>query len=58
MIRREEDTLGTRAEKFVHETLRGALPPEYTMLANVAWLVRDHGVEREGECDLLKSIRS
>jgi len=53
MIRREEDTLGTRAEKFVHETLRGALPPEYTMLANVAWLVRDHGVEREGEADLV-----
>ena len=47
------DTLGSRAERFVHDTLRGALPPEYAMLSNIAWLVRRHGVEREGEADLV-----
>jgi len=48
-----DDSLGTRAERHVFELLRGALPPEYTLLTNVAWLVRDHGVEREGEADLV-----
>ena len=48
-----DDSLGPRAERHVHERLRAALPPEYQMLANVAWLVRDHGVEREGEADLI-----
>ena len=48
-----DDSLGQRAERHVHERLRAALPPEYQMLANVAWLVRDHGVEREGEADLV-----
>jgi len=47
------DSLGSRAERNVQERLRAALPPEYTMLNNVAWLVRQHGVEREGECDIL-----
>jgi len=54
MIRHEmDDSLGTRAERHVYERLRAALPPEYVMLANVAWLVRNHGVEREGEADVV-----
>jgi Nuclease-related domain/AAA domain/UvrD-like helicase C-terminal domain len=54
VIRRDQDdSLGMRAERHVHDLLRGALPPEYVMLQNVAWLVRDHGVEREGEADLV-----
>ena len=54
LLRHEpDDSLGTRAERHVFERLRAALPPEYTMLANIAWLVRDHGVEREGEADLV-----
>ena len=54
LLRREpDDSLGTRAERHVFERLRAALPPEYTMLSNIAWLVRDHGVEREGEADLV-----
>ena len=54
LVRHEpDDSLGTRAERHVFERLRNALPPEYTMLANIAWLVRDHGVEREGEADLV-----
>ena len=53
MINPAGEGLGQRAERHVHERLRAALPPEYTMLANVAWLVRDHGVEREGEADLV-----
>ena len=48
-----DESLGQRAERNVHERLRAALPPEYQMLANVAWLVRDRGVEREGEADLV-----
>jgi hypothetical protein len=54
LLRREpDDSLGTRAERHVFERLRAALPPEYTMLSNIAWLVRSHGVEREGEADLV-----
>ena len=44
LLRREpDDSLGTRAERHVFDRLRAALPPEYTMLSNIAWLVRDHG---------------
>ena len=46
-------SLGARAERHLHERLRAALSPEYTMLTNVAWLVRQHGVEREGEADII-----
>jgi nuclease-like protein/UvrD-like helicase family protein/AAA domain-containing protein len=54
MFNREGDeSLGARAERNVQERLRAALPPEYTMLTNVAWLVRQHGVEREGEADII-----
>lgn len=45
--------LGKRAERHVHDLLRGALGPEYLLLPNVAWVVRDHGVDREGEADLV-----
>ncbi len=51
--REGDDSLGARAERNVQERLRAALPPEYVMLTNLAWLVRQHGVEREGECDVL-----
>jgi len=54
MIRREQDdSLGMRAERHVHDLLRAALPPEYVMLQNIAWVVRDQGVDREGEADLV-----
>ena len=54
MFNREgDDSLGARAERNVQERLRAALPPEYTMLTNVEWLVRQHGVEREGEADII-----
>jgi hypothetical protein len=54
LLNREgDDSLGARAERNVQERLRAALPPEYAMLTNLAWLVRQHGVEREGECDVL-----
>jgi hypothetical protein len=46
-------SLGARAERHVHERLRAALSPEYAMLTNVAWLVRGHGVEREGGADII-----
>ena len=45
--------LGTRAERHVHDLLRKALGPEYVLFPNVAWVVRDHGVDREGEADLV-----
>ncbi len=45
--------LGKRAERHVHDRLREALGPEYLLFANVSWLVRDRGVEREGEADLV-----
>ncbi|MEP6638991.1 MAG: ATP-binding domain-containing protein, partial [Chloroflexota bacterium] len=45
--------LGKRAERHVHDRLREALGREYTLYPNVSWLVRSHGVEREGEADLV-----
>jgi hypothetical protein len=45
--------VGARAERHVHERLRAALPPEFVLFQNVAWLVRDHGTDREGEADLI-----
>ena len=45
--------LGSRTERHVHDLLRGALGPEYVLFPNVAWIVRDHGVDREGEADLV-----
>ncbi len=45
--------VGARAEKHIHDRLREALAPEFTLFQNVAWLVRDHGVEREGEADVI-----
>ncbi len=47
------ESLGQRAERHVHDLLRAALPPEYVMLQNVAWVVRDRGTDREGEADLV-----
>jgi hypothetical protein len=47
------DGLGRRAERFIGDLLRSALPAEYVLLPNVAWLVRRHGAEREGEADLV-----
>ncbi len=51
--REEDESLGARAERHVFELLRAALPTEYVLLANVAWLLRRHGTEREGEADLV-----
>jgi hypothetical protein len=45
--------LGQRAERHVYERLRAALPAEYVLLSNVAWLIRDGGTDREGEADLV-----
>jgi len=54
MFNREgDDSLGARSERNVQERLRAALPPEYTMLTNIEWLVRRHGVVREGEADIV-----
>ncbi len=48
------ESLGQRAERNVFERLRAALPSDYTILQNVAWIVRTHGgTEREGEADLV-----
>ena len=46
-------SLGSRAERHVHERLRAALSPEYTILTDAAWLVLQRGVEREGEADII-----
>ena len=43
------DGLGRRAERFIGDLLRAALPAEYVLLPNAAWLVRRHGAEPEGE---------
>ncbi|MEO8437919.1 MAG: NERD domain-containing protein, partial [Chloroflexota bacterium] len=45
--------LGKRAERHVHDRLREALGAEYLLFPNVSWLVRSHGVEREGEADIV-----
>ena len=45
--------LGRRAERHVHDLLRGALSSDYLLLPNVAWVVRERGVDREGEADLV-----
>ena len=44
---------GQRAERHVHDRLRAALPADYVLLPNVAWIVRHHGTDREGEADLV-----
>jgi hypothetical protein len=49
----QDDSIGGRAERHVYDRLRDALSPEFTMLGNLAWLVRDRGVLREGEADIL-----
>ncbi len=46
-------SLGARAERHLQERLRAALSPEYAMLTNAAWLVRQPGVEREGGADII-----
>ena len=53
MSRLATESVGARAEKHIHDRLREALPPEFTLFQNVAWVVRDHGVEREGEADVI-----
>jgi hypothetical protein len=53
MSRLGGEKLGARAERHIHDRLREALAPEFTLFSNVAWLVRDHGVEREGEADVI-----
>jgi hypothetical protein len=45
--------LARRAERYVHDLLRAALPREYILFPNVAWILRDHGTDREGEADLV-----
>ena len=45
--------LGRRAERHVHDRLRAALPAEYLLFPNVAWVIREHGTDREGEADLV-----
>ena len=47
------ESLAQRAEHHVHDRLRAALPAEYILLPNVAWIVRHHGTDREGEADLV-----
>lgn len=46
---------GEEAERKVYERLRAALPPEYRMYPNVAWLGRTaaHRGLRDGEADLV-----
>jgi hypothetical protein len=48
-----QDGLARRAERFIHDQLRAALPADYVLLPNVAWVIRTHGVDREGEADLV-----
>jgi hypothetical protein len=47
------EILGRRAERHVHDRLREALGPEFTLFPNVSWVLRDHGVDREGEADVV-----
>lgn len=43
--------LSRRAERFIGDLLRAALPAEYVLLPNVAWLVRRHAAEREDQAE-------
>jgi AAA domain/UvrD-like helicase C-terminal domain/Nuclease-related domain len=47
------ESLGRRTERYVHDLLRGALPPEFVLFQNLAWVIREHGVDREGEADIV-----
>jgi hypothetical protein len=47
------ESLGRRAERHVHDLLRAALPSEFVLFQNLAWVVRDRGVDREGEADVV-----
>ena len=42
-----DQTPGERAEQLVVERLRAVLPATTALLANVHWLVRDHGHVRK-----------
>ena len=46
---------GHAAEQLVHDRLRAALPPDYRLFSNVAWLERaaDNRGLRDGEADLV-----
>jgi hypothetical protein len=50
-----DETPGRRAERLVHGRLRAALPAEYRLYANVAWIGRAgaHTNLRDGEADLV-----
>ncbi|MDH4143502.1 MAG: NERD domain-containing protein, partial [Chloroflexota bacterium] len=48
-----DQTPGERAEQLVVECLRAILPPPTAVLANVHWLLRDHGHVRKGEADVV-----
>lgn len=49
------EAAGKKAERLVHDRLRAALPPEYRLYPNVAWIGRtaDHRGLRDGEADLV-----
>jgi Nuclease-related domain/AAA domain/UvrD-like helicase C-terminal domain len=48
-------TKGQIAEQLVHDRLRAALPPDYRLFSNVAWLEKtaDHRGLSDGEADLV-----
>ena len=46
-------TRGEAAEALVVERLRAVLPDDVEVLANVHWLLREHGADKPGEADVV-----
>lgn len=44
---------GARTERLVVERLRAVVDPDVAVLPNVRWISRDHGVEHDGEADVV-----
>jgi hypothetical protein len=47
------ETPGAIAEQLVVQRLRAVLPPSVAVLANLSWILREHGYVREGEADVV-----
>jgi hypothetical protein len=44
---------GEAAERLVVERIRAVLPPSVAVIANLSWILREHGYVREGEADVV-----
>lgn len=47
------ETRGQGAERLVAARIRSVVGDEVAVLANVRWILRDHGYDREGEADIV-----